>query len=555
MANVRPLRRQNQGLAEATDSDNIQSGGSNQPTSATPPGGTPAAGRVTIWTNTTGHVIRTNSAGVSAVIGPLFTRTATTSAELITGLASSDDLFIVAGSYTIDISTFVLDTTPRTIWGAGMDKVTITLTNGGPPAELDFSAGRTAIAGTILTELTLTSSAPTVGVGMVAGLFGAVNVKCIGTVATSVFGFRDCQHLVNCIATNFRDGAGFAGFSACEDLTNCKVESFDSFAFTLCKRLANCRAVAVATLFVAPDQAGFHMCEELSDCEADYSATAVVVAPHHGFFSCFDLSASRAIGPGVPVGPIQGFTGCEEMGECRASGFETNYGGCIDVSSTRSTDPIITGFDGCADMGGCRSTGGATGYFACQQVSGSRATGASGDGFSSCLRISACNADSNGGDGFDGCSNISGSIADSNTSFGFRDCNQISASEATGNGSGAHTGCTNISIASTNFPHVITPTTLAVNTDDYDLVDAQIARISASVAVDITGIADGSGIDRHLWLVNVGTFAITLKNQDASSAAENRIITGTGIDLVMGADAAVHAYYDDITNRWRTILT
>jgi hypothetical protein len=556
MANVRPIRRQNQGFAEVTASDTVVTGGLNKPTLAGPPGGVPAPGSVTYYTNTGGFLVRTNSAGVNSVIGPLFTRVATTSAELVTALSSSDDTFIVAGAYSIDISTFVLDTTPRTIWGAGMDKVTITLTNGGAPAELDFTAGRTAVAGTIMTELTLTSSAGTVTPALVAGLFGAVNVKAIGTTAISLNGFRDCQHLVNCFATGFHDVAGAAGFIECEDLTNCKVDGFDNDGFSLCVRMVNCEAVALATTFILPSLAAFQSCQGLSNCTADYTATAFALGPHSAFASCNDLSACRAIGPLVPVGLLDGFLSCKQMSDCRANAFDTNFRFCEQISDCQSDSSLGAGVANCTNLSTTESlSSGAAGFDTCDQVTACEARSSATDGFLTSNRLTGCYSVGNTGDGFDTCNDISGSTADSNTGFGYRSSNQISASRALGNTAGAQTGCTNISIASTNFPHVITPTTLAVNTDDYDLVDAQIARISASVAVDVTGIADGSGIDRHLWLVNVGTFPITLKNQDVSSAAANRIITGTGADLVMGADAAVHAYYDDITNRWRIILT
>jgi hypothetical protein len=353
------------------------------------------------------------------------------------------------------------------------------------------------------------------------------------------------------------DVAGAVGFRECEDLTNCKVQTFTHDAFGLCVRLTNCLAVADTSTSIIPALSAYQGCTGLSGCTADYSATTFALAPHSAFASGNDMAACRAIGPvGPPVGLLDGFLSCKQMSGCRANAFDVNFRSCEQMSDCQSDSSIGAGVANCVNVSTTESlSSGAAGFDTCDQVTGCEARSSATDGFLTSNRLTGCHAVGNTGDGFDTCNDISGSTAESNTGFGYRSSNQISASRAVGNTGGAQTGCTNISIASTNFPHVITPTTLAVNTDDYNLADAQIARISASVAVDVTGIADGSGIDRHLWLVNVGTFAITLKNQDVSSAAANRIITGTGADLVMGADAAVHAYYDDITNRWRIILT
>jgi hypothetical protein len=555
MANVRPIRRQNQGFAEVTDSDNVVTGGLNKPTLAGPPGGVPAPGSVTYYTNTGGFLVRTNSAGVNSVIGPLFTRVATSSAELVTALSSSDDIFIVAGAYSIDIGTFVLDTTPRTIWGAGMDKVTVTLTNGGAPAELDFTAGRTAVAGTILTELTLTSSAGTVTPALVAGLFGAVNVKAVGTTAVSLNGFRDCQHLVNCIATGFHDVAGAAGFIECEDLTNCKVEGFDNDGFSLCVRMVNCEAVALASTFILPALAAFQGCQELSDCVADYSATVFALGPHSAFASCVGLSSCRAIGPAAPVPVLSGFLGCSHMSDCRAAGFDFNFSGCDQVASSLSDTATFSGFFSCKRISSSRSLDSGThGFESCEEISSSNARGSGTDGYQSCNRISGSEAVGNTGDGFDSCDDLAAVVASSNTGFGFRDCNLISAASAVSNTAGQQTGCTQIDLNTTNFPHIITPTTLAADADDYDLEDAQVARISASGATrQITGILASAHPSLRLDLINVGSEDIEITDQDVSSAAANRIITGTSATLTLGPDGAARLLYDTTSTMWRIV--
>lgn len=95
-----------------------------------------------------------------------------------------------------------------------------------------------------------------------------------------------------------------------------------------------------------------------------------------------------------------------------------------------------------------------------------------------------------------------------------------------------------------------TPAQLTVNTNDYDPGDANLLRLSASGAINLTGISRGEE-GRLLSLVNVGANTITLKNQDILSAAINRIIGLGGADFALAANASAILWYDDITQRWR----
>jgi hypothetical protein len=52
-------------------------------------------------------------------------------------------------------------------------------------------------------------------------------------------------------------------------------------------------------------------------------------------------------------------------------------------------------------------------------------------------------------------------------------------------------------------------------------------------------------------LTNVGSFAITLKHQSASSTAANRILVPWGGDAIITADSAAVLTYDATTARWR----
>lgn len=88
-------------------------------------------------------------------------------------------------------------------------------------------------------------------------------------------------------------------------------------------------------------------------------------------------------------------------------------------------------------------------------------------------------------------------------------------------------------------------TVLRVSTDGLG------ARTITGFDIDATTVRENDCI----VVVNVGTENITLADQNASSDAENRIITNTGADLVLAADECAILWYDDTTDRWRVIST
>jgi len=103
----------------------------------------------------------------------------------------------------------------------------------------------------------------------------------------------------------------------------------------------------------------------------------------------------------------------------------------------------------------------------------------------------------------------------------------------------------------------ITPTALAINTNDYNPSNAQQAslwRLSASAPINLTGIIAPLFNGITLTLVNVGASTITVTNQDAASLAANRIITGTGGSVSVAADGSMTLAYDLTTTRWRKIV-
>ena len=98
-----------------------------------------------------------------------------------------------------------------------------------------------------------------------------------------------------------------------------------------------------------------------------------------------------------------------------------------------------------------------------------------------------------------------------------------------------------------------TTTTAYVN--DVNFGTNMNVRINATSSnfIGITGIAGGSN-GRQLTLVNASSTAqFIIYNQSASSTATNRIITGTGSDLTVAADATILLAYDSIAQRWRIV--
>ncbi len=88
--------------------------------------------------------------------------------------------------------------------------------------------------------------------------------------------------------------------------------------------------------------------------------------------------------------------------------------------------------------------------------------------------------------------------------------------------------------------------------DDVDFGDGVLIRLTGASAQTITGIAGGFD-GRILTLVNAGSNDATLTDDDTSSTAANRILTGTGADLTLPVDASISLVYDASDSVWRVI--
>ena len=79
---------------------------------------------------------------------------------------------------------------------------------------------------------------------------------------------------------------------------------------------------------------------------------------------------------------------------------------------------------------------------------------------------------------------------------------------------------------------------------------ASIIRFSGA-APSLSGIASGAA-GMVLYLTAVSGTTLTLVN-DAVSTAGNRIITGSGADVVITGDGAATLIYDGTSSRWRVV--
>lgn len=94
-----------------------------------------------------------------------------------------------------------------------------------------------------------------------------------------------------------------------------------------------------------------------------------------------------------------------------------------------------------------------------------------------------------------------------------------------------------------------TPAVLAANQDDYVPGNYDILRLSSSLNVSITGIANGKK-GRRLQIFNVGSYSITLSHQSASSTASNRFKFVNNSDFIIPPDGNALIYYDNTSARW-----
>jgi hypothetical protein len=119
-------------------------------------------------------------------------------------------------------------------------------------------------------------------------------------------------------------------------------------------------------------------------------------------------------------------------------------------------------------------------------------------------------------------------------------------------------GFSDIVVARTaKYTGAATPTIIGANTNDYaptGMSTASFLRLSTDASRNITGLTGGAS-GRLIWLVNVGSFNIVLKDEDALSAAANRFSLDG--DITVSPGATIPLWYDaaamSATGRWQTL--
>jgi len=100
----------------------------------------------------------------------------------------------------------------------------------------------------------------------------------------------------------------------------------------------------------------------------------------------------------------------------------------------------------------------------------------------------------------------------------------------------------------TAFSDIISPASIGANQNDYAGLDgANVGLLSASTAVNITGLASGVA-GRVLFVFNRNTNPITLTNADTGSAAANRFDSGR--PYVLREKRGGLLLYDEVADRW-----
>lgn len=95
--------------------------------------------------------------------------------------------------------------------------------------------------------------------------------------------------------------------------------------------------------------------------------------------------------------------------------------------------------------------------------------------------------------------------------------------------------------------------TITADQNNYVLNTALVQRFSTDAARTITGFDKIS--DEMKFIENVGSNNLILANESTSSNVENRIVTGTGANLILTPNKSALLWYDQTTQRWRVVAT
>lgn len=93
--------------------------------------------------------------------------------------------------------------------------------------------------------------------------------------------------------------------------------------------------------------------------------------------------------------------------------------------------------------------------------------------------------------------------------------------------------------------------TLIKDEDNFSLSnDANVIRVSSDATRNITGF--GALQSSSVTIYNVGSYDIRIVHQSSNSLPQNRVISATGSDLVIGPNDSLTLVYDNVSLRWRS---
>lgn len=98
-----------------------------------------------------------------------------------------------------------------------------------------------------------------------------------------------------------------------------------------------------------------------------------------------------------------------------------------------------------------------------------------------------------------------------------------------------------------------TPVTVNISTasNDLSIGTAGVVLANVTASVGLTGLNGNNASGKVVFIINTGTNALSVKNEDAGSIAANRIVTASGGNLNMQAGHMLVGIYDGTLSRWR----
>ena len=98
-----------------------------------------------------------------------------------------------------------------------------------------------------------------------------------------------------------------------------------------------------------------------------------------------------------------------------------------------------------------------------------------------------------------------------------------------------------------------TPTTVNISSaaNDLSIGTAGVVLANVTATVDLTGLNGGNTSGKIVYFINVGTNALSVKNEDTASIAANRILTHGGGNQNFGIKHLLICIYDGAVSRWR----